>query len=120
MVLGKWYPLDEDGDKTRFAEYYSELVKVGVPFGKENQYNFFKKDEEEKFKRNYTKWLKWYVENVKEEDVEETTKVITEKKVPSKTVVEEPVKKEKPEAVVFNKKSEKKEVALSDVEKVRK
>lgn len=30
-----------------------------------NQLNFFKKDDEEKFKKNYAKWIKWYVQNVK-------------------------------------------------------
>lgn len=44
-----------------------ELKAHGVNFPDENQLNFFKKDDEQKFRNNYNKWLKWYVQKVKEE-----------------------------------------------------
>ena len=76
--FGKWYSIDEDKEKTRFADYYRGLTAKGVHFG-DGGYNFFKKDDGEKFRKNYTKWLKWYVEKVKEEELEETTKGVSEK-----------------------------------------
>lgn len=63
MALAKWYPVDEDGVKSRFSEWYEKLVASGVPF---HEFNFFKKEDEEKFKKNYQKWIKWYLEEVKE------------------------------------------------------
>lgn len=59
MALGKWYPVDEDGVKSRFAQWYEKLLAAGVPF---HDFNFFKKEDEEKFKNNYQKWIKWYLD----------------------------------------------------------
>jgi hypothetical protein len=44
-VFAKWYPLDEVGEKTRFKDYYDELTAAGIPFPKDKNYNFFKKEE---------------------------------------------------------------------------
>jgi hypothetical protein len=65
-VLAKWYPLDDDAKESRFADYAKQLAKNGValPAG---QYNFFKKEEEEKFRKNYTRWLQWYASHLKEQ-----------------------------------------------------
>lgn len=63
LMLGKWYTVDEDGEETRFAQYYHELTATGVVFPAENQLNFFKKDDEEKFKKNYSKWIEHFIQS---------------------------------------------------------
>ena len=110
-VFGKWYNIDEEGEKTRFADYFLKLREIGVSFGKEGAYNFFKKDDEEKFRKNYAKWLKWYIENVKEEELEETNKQISENNAsgsPMNSVKRE--SNEKKEVVDDSKKAEEEEI----------
>lgn len=45
VALSRWYPVDEEGDETRFAQVYQDLMKAGVSLPKGNQLNFFKKDD---------------------------------------------------------------------------
>jgi hypothetical protein len=34
LMLANWYSVDEDGEKTRFYQYYKELTEGGVVFPK--------------------------------------------------------------------------------------
>lgn len=84
-----------------------------------NQLNFFKKDDEEKFKKNYAKWIKWYVQNVKQEDNEETTKQLTATD-PSKRAIEKEEKAKntedkKQKEEIFVKKESFPEIKVLDV-----
>ena len=53
----EWYPKDFRGEISRFKKYYESLKKEGVIFPDKNNY-FKQTGSQEKFKTNYTKWLK--------------------------------------------------------------
>lgn len=54
--MARVYVKDEEGDETRFVQIFRQLSANGVTFP-EKDYNFFKKEDEDKFKKNYEKWV---------------------------------------------------------------
>lgn len=68
-VTSKMYPVDENGDETRFVKYFKKLTKLGLSLDF-NKCNYFKKEDVETFHRNYRKWLEWCEANYQEEEPE--------------------------------------------------